>query len=172
MERYFLSETFTLIPKELYTPQCGEEALNAQFSLKGSYIYKDYCFESAGAVIAFAIKKENNENGASLPFVVKLLEESLTISNYNRVVFHYSKERKLAHIIICTGEELKLANSFKADSFESALYFLFLSIQQLQMNPKQCIVRVCSEIESQQEDTIKRFFNGVETNNLSNLIQQ
>ena len=75
-----------------------------------------------------------------------------------------------AHIIICTGEELKLANSFKADSFESALYFLFLSIQKLQMNPKQCVIRVCSDISQEQEETVKRFFNGVEKNNLDNCI--
>ena len=75
-----------------------------------------------------------------------------------------------SHTVIATGSELKMANSFKADSFESALYFLFLSIQQLQMNPRQCTVRVCSAITPQQEETIARFFSGVEKNNLDNLI--
>ena len=176
MEKYILSEIFTLIPRELYTPQTGETALEEQFSLESGYVFYSYLYEKGNAVVSYAlpesITKEYPQIENIYPLVVKLLHEANAIECYNKVIFHYCTTKRIAHIIICTGEELKLANSFKADSFESALYFLFLSIQQQQMNPKQCIVRVCSDIEPQQEETIKRFFNGVETHNLDNLIQQ
>lgn len=169
-EKYILSELFTLFPSELYTPEQGREALQRQFALEGEYAFGRYGFANAGAVVAYAVPSGCPAD--TLPFVARLLEETTHIAHYNKVIFHYSSSRRLSHTVISAGEELKLANSFKADSFESALYFLFLSIRQLQMNPKQCIIRVCSPITVQQEETIGRFFNGVETNNLNNIIQK
>ena len=182
MEKYILSEIFTLIPKELYTAECGEIALKEQFSLKGEYLYEEYPLSGANAVVAYALPQNfsqqkygeaqelKKESDTMYPFIVRMLKETEAIESYNKVIFHYSKEKKLAHIVISAGEELKIANCFKADTFESALYFLFLSIQQLQMNPKQCIVRVCSDMSTEQEQTIGKFFNGVEKNNLSQII--
>ena len=100
------------------------------------------------------------------PFVAKLLEHAKAIHEYNKVVFHYSPQRGISHIIICMGEELKLVNSFKVDSFESALYFMFLSIKGLQMNPRQCVVNVCWNISRQGMDTVSKFFKGVEVTDL------
>ena len=182
MEKYILSEIFTLFPKELYTPQCGETALKEQFLLKGGYIYKEYPLSSSNAVVAYALPQDlfPQESGeiqepekvsdTMYPFIIRMLNETTAVESYNKVIFHYSAEKKLTHIVICTGDELKIANCFKADTFESALYFLFLSIQQLQMNPKQCIVRVCCNMLAEQEQIIGKFFKGVEKNNLSKII--
>ena len=173
MKQYILSNLFTLIPQELYTPLMGQEALSSQFNLKEGYIFNECRLASTNAVVAYAIPQAIFPNGAAdiYPFAVKLIEECNSIAEYNKVVFHYSSSKNLSHTIIATGGDLKIANSFKADSFESALYFLFLSIQQLQMNPRQCTVRVCSTITAKQEETIARFFNGVEKNNLDHHIQ-
>ena len=172
MKQYILSQLFTLIPQELYTPALGKEALCSQFNLNGGYTFRGHLLGSTKAVVAYAIEEDNRDNGGleCSPFAVRLIEECDSIDEYNKVVFHYSEQKMLSHTVIATGSELKMANSFKADSFESALYFLFLSIQQLQMNPRQCTVRVCSAITPQQEETIARFFSGVEKNNLDNLI--
>jgi len=175
-KKYILSEHFTLIPAEYYSPQQGEAALKGQFALQGNHIFGRYDFEQANAVVAYAIPQGDPGNGEDgqicnpVPLVAKLLELTNEIAHYNKVIFHYSSKKRISHIVIAAGNELKLANSFKADSFESALYFLFLSIQQLQMNPRQCTVMVCSEIDRQQEETIARFFKGVEKNNLSDII--
>ena len=168
MEKYILSEIFTLIPKELYSRERGEAALKEQFSLSDGYIYNEYLLSSSNAVAAFALPQGNGPE--VYPFIVRMLEEAAAIDHYNKVVFHYSTERRLAHIVISTGNELKIANCFKVDTFESALYFLFLSIQQLQMNPKQCIVRVCFQATIGQQQIMDKFFNGVEIHNLSNTI--
>lgn len=176
-KKYILSELFTIIPAEHYTPQQGKAALQEQFALQGEYVYGRYDFPKANAVVAYAVPQEEaDKNGTEgeipYPLVVRMLEEAILIPHFNKVVFHYSTAKKISHIVIATGDGLKLANSFKADSFESALYFLFLSIQQLQMNPRQCIVRVCSETTQQQEETFARFFNGIEKDNLEDIIHK
>ena len=172
MEKYIFTEIFTLFPKELYSAHAGETALKSEFQPGNGYIYKEYLYKKGNVVVSYAVPQTVlPKNAEELPpFVARLLMEADAITSYNKVILHYNGSRNIAHIIICTGEELKLANSFKADSFESALYFLFLSIQKLQMNPKQCVIRVCSDISLEQEETVKRFFNGVEKNNLDNCI--
>lgn len=166
-KKYILSGLFTLIPAEHYTPQQGKAALQEQFALEGGYIYGRYDFPKANAVVAYALPQSEADNNGTegempYPLVAQLLEEAMQIPHFNKVVFHYSTERRISHIVIAAGDELKLANSFRADSFESALYFLFLSIQQLQMNPRQCTVKVCSETTPQQEETFAKFFKGIQ----------
>ena len=171
-KKYILSEHFTLIPAEYYSPQQGEAALKGQFALQGNHIFGRYDFEQANAVVAYAIPQENsgNEGGGQeenpVPLVAKLLELTNEIAHYNKVIFHYSSKKNISHIVIAAGNELKLANSFKADSFESALYFLFLAIKGLQMNPRQCTVRVCCGITKEQEEIFSRFFKGFQVNDL------
>ena len=107
MEKYILSEIFTLIPKELYSRERGEAALKEQFSLSDGYIYNEYLLSSSNAVAAFALPQGNGPE--VYPFIVRMLEEAAAIDHYNKVVFHYSTERRLAHIVISTGNELKIA---------------------------------------------------------------
>lgn len=171
MGKYIISEVFTLVPSELYTPEMGKEALAGQFSLDSSVGISSCLLEKEKAVIVFPVYV-SDEQGQSMPFVVRLLEEASVVQEYNKVVFHYSSEKKLSHTIIYEGEDLKLANSFKAESFESALYFLFLSIKGLQMNPRQCTVQVCCRISKEQELLFARFFKGFNVNNLDILLQQ
>ena len=106
MEKYILSEIFTLIPKELYSRDRGEAALKEQFSLSDGYIYNEYLLSSSNAVAAFALPQGNRPE--VYPFIVRMLEEAAAIDHYNKVVFHYRTERRLAHIVISTGNELKI----------------------------------------------------------------
>ena len=166
MDRYIYTEKFTLIPKEFYTPEQGREALMAQFSLYGDAPVLSYELEDEGAVVVYSAPLHQAEGEHLPPFVVKLIRHAKAVEEFNKVVLHYSVQRGISHTIIYAGEELKLVNSFKVDSFESALYFLFLSIKGLQMNPQQCVVNVCWTIPQQSIDIVSRFFKGVEVTDL------
>lgn len=168
MGKYTLSEYFTLIPKEVYSLELAQRALSEQFSLSAPLSVGCFHLEKESAVVAYV--QDGGAEGECLPFVLKLLEEAAHIEAYNKVAFHYSQERNLTHIVIYTGDDLKLVNSFKADSFESALYFLFLSIKGLQMNPRQCEVMACWQTSREQEDVFTRFFSGFKRNDLNTLL--
>lgn len=169
MNKYILSEIFTLVPTELYSLQTAREALVGQFSLDNSVDVSAVPFEKEGLMVVYPTNAEGEECTV-VPFAVRLIEEAASLQEHNKVVFHYCTEKRLSHTIIYIGEDLKLANSFKADSFESALYFLFLAIKGLQMNPRQCIVRVCCAITKEQETIFSRFFKGFQVNDLDILI--
>ena len=174
MEKYIFTEIFTLFPKELYSAHAGEIALKSEFQPGNGYIFKEYLYKKGNVVVSYAVPQTAlPENAEELPpFVARLLMEADAITSYNKAILHYNGNRNIAHIIICTGEELKLANSFKADSFESALYFLFLAIKGLQMNPRQCTVRVCCNITKEQEGIFSRFFKGFQVNDLDILLKK
>ena len=167
MGKYILSEIFTLVPAEVYNPEVAREALAGQFLLDRDVEVQAVALGKEGAMVVYP---SNAETEGAVPFAVKLMEEAYSVQEYNKVVFHYNAEKRLSHTIIYIGDELKLANSFKADSFESALYFLFLAIKGLQMNPRQCTVRVCCGITKEQEGIFSRFFKGFQVNDLDILI--
>ena len=165
MQRYFYTEKFALIPKQVFTHELGREALAAQFQLEED-APMGVC--SPGGQEVVVVYHQLQEG---LPFVLRLMEEAAAIEDYNKVAFHYSKEKGIAHIIIYTGNDLRLANSFKVDSYESALYFLFLSIKGLQMNPQQCMVHICWGIDAAQKQTADRFFKGAQVKDLDTYIK-
>ena len=171
MSKYILSEIFTLLPADICTPETAAKTLIGQFSLDEETEVSSFILEKEGAAVVYpSVGSEADKS--SLPFVIRLIEEASALDEHNKVVFHYCTGRKLSHTIIYIGEQLKLANSFKADSFESALYFLFLAIKGLQMNPRQCTVRVCCAITKEQENVFSRFFKGFQVNNLDILLQK
>ena len=160
--KYTYIEKFTLVPEEFYTAQVGKEALIQQFQLAED-VHVECCNPGhSGAVVVYPVGNvlEGETSERTVPFVVGMMDVARGVHEYNKVAFHYCKEVGFAHIVIYTGDELKLANSFKVDSFESALYFLFLSIKGLQMNPQQCMINICWNISDEQKKTVVKFFKG------------
>ena len=169
MGKYFYTEKFTLIPKQIYTPELGREALVQQFQLNPEAQIESCDVCAAEVVMAYCapcVECGEPDIEKPLPLASGMMRAVYDTEEYNKVAFHYSKERGFAHIIIYTGEELKLANAFKADSYESALYFLFLSIKGLQMNPQQCVITLCWDIDAAQREIAGKFFKGTKVNNL------
>ena len=169
MGKYFYTEKFTLIPKQIYTPELGREALEQQFQLNIDANIESCQVCAAEAVMVYCahnIMEVTSDVEKPLPLAAGMMQTVYGIEEYNKVAFHYSKERGFAHIVIYTGEALKLANAFKVDSYESALYFLFLSIKGLQMNPQQCVITLCWDIDAKQREIAGKFFKGTKVNNL------
>ena len=169
MGKYFYTEKFTLIPKQIYTPEFGQEVLKQQFLLNPEAQIDSCEVCAAEAVMVYCapdIECGLRDIEKPLPLAAGMMQAVYGIEEYNKVAFHYSKESGFAHIIIYTGEELKLANAFKVDSYESALYFLFLSIKGLQMNPQQCVITLCWDIDAAQREIAGKFFKGTKVNNL------
>lgn len=169
---YQISEIFTLIPKQLYNKAEGERVLQQIFSIGPSYIAQSIDITNHNATLCYAVHQDTigktNSADKVYPFVYKLLSLINESNNYNNAIFHYNSEINLCHIIICEGKELKIANSFKCDNFNTALYFLILSVKKLNMNPKQTKIRVCYNITNNDAALMKRFFNGIEMNLLDN----
>lgn len=169
---YQISDIFTLLPQQFYNSYEGENALMKIFGIGSSYSIQDIQLPEYRAVLCYAIHqntlKKLKKEDKVYPYIYKLIPLIKEGNNYNNAIFHFNAEVKICHIIVCENKELKIINSFKCDNFESALYFLLLSVKKLNMNPKQTTVRVCSNLSPNENVLIHKFFRGVEINILDN----
>ncbi|MDO4736601.1 MAG: DUF3822 family protein [Bacteroidia bacterium] len=172
MTYYQISDIFTLIPQQFYNIDQAQNALQNIFGIGPAYNVQSVTLAEHRAVLCYAIHKDILERSSSAdsiyPFVYKLICLIEQSNNYNNAIFHYDQDIKLCHIIICQNKQIKIVNSFKCDNFESAVYFLLLSVKKLDMNPKQTIIRAYSPITPNQKALLNKVFNGVEENILDN----
>ena len=72
MSKYILSEIFTLVPAEVYTPETAREALAGQFPLNGDVQVQAVALEKEGAMVVYP---SNAQMEGAVPFAVRLMEE-------------------------------------------------------------------------------------------------
>jgi hypothetical protein len=82
-----------------------------------------------------------------------------TYYDYNKIYFNYSKGQ--LHIIVYEGIRLVYCNSFPADYFNTALYFLFLALKQTQFNPEQTAVFLSGIIGSTDVLQLSQYFSKI-----------
>lgn len=168
MDYYYLTGKFTLIPNMFFTQQNAVEAMKELFGVEKGEIIKHSPIQLFNAYMVYSLpieivsKMKEGEN--IYPFAFCLIDFLKNIKEYNKVIFHYSSSHNLAHVVICKGNELQLVNSYSANSFESAVYFLFLALKQTIINPLQTKIQMCSEFSPQEVQTIEKYFSGVEIN--------
>ncbi|MEG0891570.1 MAG: DUF3822 family protein [Bacteroidales bacterium] len=166
MDYYYLTSKFTLIPQMFFTQKNAIEAMKELHPIDKGEIIRHINIPAFKAYIIYALpsavvsKMEPGEE--TYPLALALINLLKGIKDYNKVIFHYSTSHNLAHIVICKGNDLQIVNSYNADCFESAAYFLFLAIKQTIINPLQTNVHVCSDLNEQEKKIIDKYFAGVE----------
>ena len=78
------------------------------------------------------------------------------------MLVHYDQSQKILHLVIYKGETLELANTYTANCFKTALYYIFLSLKQTIINPQQTILRVFNTLSQEELQLIEKYFNGTE----------
>lgn len=174
MKRYYFTEKFTLIPDMFYTHNGGKQALRESHRLRERDTIREYHLPSQHAHLIYAMPEEITQTFSDTepcPFVIHLIELLDTQPEYNKVIFHYSPLKNLAHVLISKGDRLQLVNAYQAETFESAAYFLFLAIRQTIINPLQTQLHIHSEITGAEKQTLRNYFQEIHTHPIQNSIQ-
>ena len=82
------------------------------------------------------------------------------IREHNKILFYL--ENGVLSLVIAQGEDLKLCNCFAADDFQTALYYIFLSIKQFQINPELSVLYSISNLTTEQTISICSYFKSAE----------
>lgn len=174
MDYYYLTGKFTLIPKVFFSQKNAIDAIKELYGVDKGEVIKHIYLQSFDAYLAYilpvAIVSHMGEGEEIYPFTYALMDSLKNVTEYNKVLFHYSASHHLAHVVISKGEELQLVNSFNADSFESAAYFLFLAIKQTIINPLQTTLHVYNALSQEELQIIGKYFSGIETLDLESKI--
>lgn len=160
----YITNKFTLIPIPYFNEKEAREVLCELFEITDKEEVEFITLEHINAVLLYSLPLDikNSSNIKHYPLVNKLLEYLKEISEYNKVIFHFSKESEIVHILISKGNNLELINSYNAKNFTSALYFLLLAIKQTIINSHQTTLHILSEITTEEREIVHNYFKNIE----------
>lgn len=96
----------------------------------------------------------------SLPELYHVLKALSGINEHNKIVASYGEG--VLHLAIAQGKDLLLANTFLAQDFTTAEYFLFMAVKKLQLNPEVSTVHFRTLLSEDERMSLYRYFKAVE----------
>ncbi len=157
---------YTLIPKQLYNK--GDELNQISKLHRIEDLEEIDVTEIPGkdVMILYAVNstflnllKKRQPKYSILPKIYPPLIHLPTFYDYNKIFFSYNKGE--LQLIIYEGTSLVFCNSFPAAYFNTALYFLFLSLKQTQFNPEQTTIFVSGSVPSTDILQLSKYFSKI-----------
>lgn len=158
----YLTHKFTLVPTPYFKEEESREIIGELYNVSKNEEIRYISIANINAVLLYSVPKELNSSDINYyPLAYKMLEYLKEIPEYNKVIFHFSKEKEITHILISKGNSLQLLNSYNAKDFNSALYFLLLAIKQTIINSHQTILHILSNISKEENEIIQNYFKQI-----------
>lgn len=111
------------------------------------------------AVMLYACRSHEPED--AVPELYNLLQCTERIDDYNKIVLSYAGGKLF--LVVASGKNLMLCNSFEAVDFTTAEYFLFAALKKFQLNPEMSVLYCRTPLTPEQELTLYRYFRSVES---------
>ena len=148
---------FTLVPSQFFDPAAAREALAEVAELKEGDRVAHLAIPQYDAVLVY--KTDGDSVVDTPPEIFRLLSRLPDCPEYNKVLCCRSGGRLL--LAVAQGKSLLLANSFPAPDFTTAEYYLFLSLNTLQLHPEITTVCWLSDLQPEEEMSLYRYFKSV-----------
>lgn len=123
-------------------------------------VYSNSIGESLSKVISDSVLRTDGYRSMVYPEQYFMLKTLPAIGEYNKIVASYADGR--LYLAIAQGKTLLLCNSFEAQDFTTAEYFIFRSLKKLQLNPEMSSVFFRTPLTESQEMSLYRYFTSVE----------
>ena len=148
---------FTLVPSQFFNPAAAREALAEVGELKEGTEVGYLDIPHYDAVLVYS--KDGDSVVDDTPPIYALLSRLPDCPEYNRILCAILDER--LYLAVAQGRNLLLANSFPARDFTTAEYFIFLSLNSLQLNPEISTICWLSQLDADDEMALYRYFKAV-----------
>ena len=145
----------SLVPESIFDASQARSILSETVALNDSDEVAYATVPAFGAIFLYVPAEDGSK-----PELLRLLESVSVCSEYYKVIA--SIKDGLLYLVIAQGDHLLLANCYPAPDFTTALYFIFLAMKSLQMNPEVCTISLASEVGIEDEETLYRYFSSVE----------
>jgi len=147
-------DKYTLVPKCFFN---GDAQLLSQVvEVSDSEVIKYLELPFYEAVLLFVPGPEGQ-----YPHIYDLLKSINRIPGFNKVLF--TIENSYLHLVLAAGDKLLLANSFEANDFTTALYYVFASMKDFQINPQLTTAYFKGELAYEQQEVLFSYFKAVES---------
>ena len=148
---------FTLVPSQFFDPASARQALAEVAPLKGGEQIGHIEIPQYDAVLVYAT--DGDSVVVEPPVIWQLLTRLPSCPEYNKILCRLADGR--LDLAIAQGKSLLLANSFPAGDFTTAEYYLFLTLNTLQLNPEISTVCWLSPLTEEDQMSLYRYFKSV-----------
>jgi len=157
---------FVLVPRQLYKK--GEELqyLTKLHTLDDLDEIDIVELATEEIIIIFAVNstllnmiRDAQPSFRIFPAIYPVLAHSTDFAEINKIFFKYNKGE--ASIIAYEDKRLAFCNNFPAHHFNTALYYLFLALKQVQFNPEQTTIFASGAIPESEIMNITKYFSKV-----------
>ena len=148
---------FTLVPSDFFDAASARIALEKVAGPLGPRSEKHLDISDYKAVLIY----DCDEDGSSCapPPIYKVLLRLGECPDYNRILCHL--DAGVLSITIAQGRQLLLCNSYPAQDFTTAEYYIFLAVKSLLINPEMSTVCFMSALSDEEEMSLYRYFKSV-----------
>jgi hypothetical protein len=146
---------FTLVPVNFFNPETAREALSEIVSLKDGDKVDHKAIPQYGAELIYI------SDGAGVPpEIFFILEDLPKCPEYNKLLCSWKDGR--IWLALAQGKSLLLANVYPAPDFTTALYYIFLALKSLQLNPEVTTIHFRHPLPEDEQMLLYRYFKSVE----------
>ena len=124
-------------------------------------VYSNSIGETLSRVISGTVLRTDGYRTAVFPELYFMLKNLPEIQDYNKIMASYADGR--LYLVIAQGKSLLLCNSFRAQDFTTAEYFIFRAMKKLQLNPEVSPIYFRTPLDELQSMSLYRYFTSVET---------
>ncbi len=123
-------------------------------------LYSNSIGETLSKVIHETVLRTDGSKVAPLPEMYFMLRQLNDLQDYNKILASYRDG--YLYLAIAQGKSLLLCNTYQAQDFTTAEYFIFLAMKKLQLNPEVSTISFRTELSDEQEMSLYRYFKNVE----------
>ena len=123
-------------------------------------IYSNTIGETLSKVISQTVSRTDGDRAIPLPEQYFMLRELPSLEDYNKILASYMDG--YLYLTVAQGGTLLLCNSFEAQDFTTAEYFIFMVLKKLQLNPEMSTIYFRTPLTQEQEMSLYRYFRSVE----------
>ena len=164
----------TLVPAQFHSPDMSRKLLSEVTVIRDEdpvdyvglpdqaavLVYSNSIGETLSKVMAETVLCSDGTRTRPLPEQYFRLRDLAKVNDYNKIIASYMDG--WLYLVIAQGKTLLLCNSFLAQDFTTAEYFIFLAMKKLQLNPEMSTIWFRTSLEEEQELSLYRYFRGVE----------
>ena len=165
----------TLVPENFHRPEMSRELLSEVVDLPEHSLVDYVAVPEFSAVMVFStaiggtlhkvvsesVLKVDGSKSPLLPELYHMLKSVQDIPEYNRIIASYMDG--YLYLVIAQGKTLLLCNSYEAQDFTTAQYFIFLAMKKLQLNPEVSTICFRTPLDEEQNMSLYRYFKNVDT---------
>lgn len=148
---------FTLVPSQFFDPATARQALAEVTELGEGDRVAHLDIPQYDAVLVYVPDEDSVVDNT--PEIYKLLMQLQDCPEYNKILCSRLDGR--LYLGIAQGKSLLLANSFPAPDFTTAEYFIFLTLNTLQLNPEISTICWRTPLDAEDEMSLYRYFKSV-----------